>query len=122
MYYRHGGDLQGIVNHLDYLEELGVTALWLNPVLTNDQPTTSYHGYANTESYEIDPRFGGNEAYRKLIEACHIRGIKVIKDLVHNHFGTGHYTVRNLPIPDWVLRRPDYTRKDRKRTRRNSSH
>ncbi|GGG97345.1 glycosyl hydrolase [Parapedobacter pyrenivorans] len=110
LYYRHGGDLQGIIDHLDYLEELGVTALWLNPVLTNDQPTTSYHGYANTENYEIDPRFGGNEAYRKLIDACHNRGMKVVKDLVHNHFGTNHYTVRDLPMPDWVHEWPAYTK------------
>ena len=110
MYYRHGGDLQGIIDHLDYLEELGVTAIWLNPVLTNDQPTASYHGYANTESYEVDPRFGGNEAYRKFVDACHRRGIKVIKDLVHNHFGTGHYTVSDLPMHDWVHQWPSYTK------------
>ncbi|MVZ66261.1 alpha-amylase [Sphingobacterium sp. DK4209] len=102
MYYRHGGDLQGIINNLDYLQELGVTALWLNPVLTNDQPLTSYHGYANTESYHVDPRFGGNEAYRKLIDACHKRGIKMIQDLVHNHFGTEHYTIKDMPMKDWV--------------------
>ncbi len=110
MYYRHGGDLKGIEDRLDYLDELGVTAMWLNPVLTNDQPTTSYHGYANTESYAVDPRFGGNEAYRSLIEACHRRGIKMIKDLVHNHFGTGHYTVRDLPMRDWVHEWPAYTK------------
>jgi len=110
MYYRHGGDLRGIIDRLDYLEELGVTALWLNPVLTNDQPTTSYHGYANTESYEVDPRFGGNEAYRDLVDACHKRGIKVVKDLVHNHFGTNHFTVHDLPMRDWVHQWPEYTK------------
>lgn len=110
MYYRHGGDLQGIINHLDYLQELGVTALWLNPVLTNDQPTTSYHGYANTESYYVDPRFGGNEAYRKLIEECHKRGIKMVQDLVHNHFGTEHFTVKDMPMKDWVHQWDTFTK------------
>lgn len=110
MYYRHGGDLQGIINHLDYLEELGVTALWLNPVLTNDQPKTSYHGYANTESYFVDPRFGGNEAYRKLIDECHKRGIKMVQDLVHNHFGTEHYTVKDMPMKDWVHQWDSFTK------------
>ncbi len=110
LYYRHGGDLQGIIDRLDYLAELGVTALWLNPVLTNDQSTTSYHGYANTESYAVDPRFGGNAAYRKLVDACHQRGIKVIQDLVHNHFGTNHFTIRDLPMRDWVHQWPTYTK------------
>src|SRR5690606_21991875 len=110
MYHRHGGDLQGIINNLDYLEELGVTALWLNPVLTNDQPLTSYHGYANTESYYVDPRFGGNEAYRKLIEECHKRGIKMIQDLVHNHFGTEHFTVKDMPMKDWVHQWDNFTK------------
>src|SRR5690606_34903719 len=66
MYYRHGGDLQGIINNMDYLEDLGVTALWMTPVLTNDMPQASYHGYANTENYEIDPRFGTVDTYREL--------------------------------------------------------
>lgn len=110
MYYRHGGDLQGITQQLDYLQELGVTALWLNPVLTNDQPLTSYHGYANTESYYVDPRLGGNEAYRALIEACHQRGIKMVQDLVHNHFGTEHFTVKDMPMKDWVHQWDSFTK------------
>ncbi|WP_231595888.1 glycoside hydrolase family 13 protein [Sphingobacterium endophyticum] len=110
MYYRHGGDLKGIINQLDYLEDLGVTAIWLNPILTNDQPLTSYHGYANTESYYVDPRFGGNEAYRKLIEECHKRGIKMIQDLVHNHFGTEHFTVKDMPMKDWVHQWDSFTK------------
>lgn len=110
MYYRHGGDLQGIINNLDYLQELGVTALWLNPVLTNDQPLTSYHGYANTESYYVDPRFGGNDAYKKLIEECHKRGIKMVQDLVHNHFGTEHFTVKDMPMKDWVHQWDTFTK------------
>ncbi|RZK41077.1 MAG: alpha-amylase [Pedobacter sp.] len=110
MYYRHGGDLQGIINRLDYLQELGVTTLWLNPVLENNQSKTSYHGYANTENYKIDPRFGTNELYKKLVDECHHRGMKVIKDLVHNHFGTEHFTIKDMPMKDWVHQWPNYTK------------
>ncbi len=110
MYSRHGGDIQGIINHLDYLQELGVTALWLNPVLENDQPRTSYHGYANTENYKIDRRFGTNELYKKLVDEGHKRGIKMIKDIVHNHFGTEHFTVKDMPMKNWVHQWPTYTK------------
>ncbi|PWG80231.1 glycoside hydrolase family 13 protein [Pararcticibacter amylolyticus] len=110
MYYRHGGDIQGIIDHLDYLKDLGVTALWLNPVLENDQPKTSYHGYANTENYQIDPRFGTNELYRKLVDECHARGMKMIKDLVHNHLGSEHWTIKDLPSKDWIHQWPSYTK------------
>jgi len=110
MFYRHGGDLQGIINHLDYLQELGVTTLWLNPVLENNQAKASYHGYANTESYKIDPRFGTNDLYKKLIDESHNRGMKVIKDLVHNHFGTSHFTIKDMPMKNWVHQWPTYTK------------
>lgn len=110
MYYRHGGDLQGIINNLDYLKDLGVTTLWLNPVLENDQPKTSYHGYANTENYKIDRRFGDNELYKKLVDECHRRGMKMIKDLVHNHIGSRHFTVLDAPMRDWVHQWPAYTK------------
>lgn len=110
MYYRHGGDIQGIIDHLDYLQDLGVTTLWLNPVLENDQPRTSYHGYANTENYKIDPRFGSNELYKKLVDECHARGMKMIKDLVHNHLGSEHWTIKDLPSKDWVHQWPVYTK------------
>lgn len=110
MYYRHGGDLQGIINNLDYLKDLGVTTLWLNPVLENDQPKTSYHGYANTENYQIDKRFGNNELYKKLIDECHARGMKMIKDLVHNHIGSRHFTILDLPMKDWIHQWPGYTK------------
>ncbi len=109
MYYRHGGDLKGIISKLDYLQELGVTTLWLNPVLTNDMQEASYHGYAQTENYHIDPRFGGNEAYLQLSEALHRRGMKLIKDIVHNHFGLNHWTVVNPPFKNWVNQWPSYT-------------
>lgn len=110
MYYRHGGDLQGIIDHLDYLKDLGVTALWLNPVLENDQPRTSYHGYANTENYKIDPRYGSNQLYKHLADLCHAKGMKLIKDLVHNHFGSEHWTIKDMPSKDWVHQWPTYTK------------
>ncbi|HEY1023639.1 MAG TPA: alpha-amylase family glycosyl hydrolase, partial [Sphingobacteriaceae bacterium] len=110
MYYRHGGDLQGIINKLDYLHDLGVTALWLNPVLENDQPKTSYHGYANTENYKIDRRFGSNELYKRLVDELHKRDMKMIKDIVHNHIGSQHWTMKDLPMKNWVHQWPAYTK------------
>jgi glycosidase len=110
MYLRHGGDIQGIINNLDYLQDLGVTALWINPLLTNDQPKTSYHGYANTENYRIDPRYGSNELYKKLIDELHKRGMKMVQDLVHNHVGSRHWTVLDLPSKDWLNQWPTFTR------------
>ncbi|EOR93460.1 Neopullulanase [Arcticibacter svalbardensis MN12-7] len=110
MYYRHGGDIQGIINHLDYLQELGVTTLWLNPVLENNQPKTSYHGYAVTDNYKIDPRFGTNALYKKLVDDCHLKGMKVIKDLVHNYLGSEHWIIKDLPSKDWVHQWPTYTK------------
>lgn len=79
---RHGGTLKGISDHLDYLEELGVTAVWLTPVLENDMPGGCYHGYATTDYYRVDPRFGSNDDYRRLISECHSRGIKVVMDMI----------------------------------------
>lgn len=109
MYYRHGGDLQGIINHLDYLQELGVTAVWLNPVIENDMPKTSYHGYAFTDHYKIDPRFGGDTAYKRLINEMHKRGLKMVQDAVYNHVGTGHWFVKEPPMKDWLHQWPTYT-------------
>ncbi len=109
VFFRHGGDLRGIIDHLDYLEELGVTALWLNPVLENDQPYESYHGYAVSDHYLIDRRFGTNEEYRELVSAAHDRGIKVIMDVIFNHVGDRHYLIRDLPATDWIHQWPEYT-------------
>ena len=109
-YGRHGGDLQGIYNHLDYLDELGVTALWLNPVLVNDQPHESYHGYAATDHYRIDPRFGTNENYVELVKACHQKGMKMVWDVIHNHVGNEHWFIKDLPDPDWVHQWPEFTK------------
>jgi glycosidase len=98
---RHGGDLQGIIDRLDYLQDLGVTALWLNPVLENDGKL-SYHGYKTTDYYRIDPRFGSNEDYRRLVRAAHERGLKIIFDHINNHIGINHPWLKNLPADDWL--------------------
>ncbi|HYH15678.1 MAG TPA: glycoside hydrolase family 13 protein [Flavisolibacter sp.] len=109
IYYRHGGDLQGVVNHLDYLQELGVTAIWLNPVIENNMPRASYHGYAFTDHYKVDPRFGGDTAYKRLINEMHKRGMKMVQDAVYNHVGTGHWFVKDQPTKDWLHQWPSYT-------------
>ena len=110
IFYRHGGDIQGIINNLDYLEKLGVTALWLTPVLENDEPEASYHGYAMTESYHIDRRLGTNELYKKLADELHKRNMKLIKDVVPNHLGTEHYTNMDTPMKDWVHQWDTFTK------------
>ncbi len=99
---RHGGDLKGILDRLDYLKDLGITALWLNPELENDQPEASYHGYAITDLYRVDRRLGTNELYRQLVRACHQRGLRVVRDVVLNHIGHHHYWMRDLPMRNWV--------------------
>lgn len=109
-YQRHGGDLLGIEQKLDYLQRLGVTTLWLNPVETNDQPHESYHGYAATDHYQVDPRFGGNQAYQSLVNACHARGMKVIRDVVYNHVGDQHWLMQDMPSQDWVHQWETFTK------------
>lgn len=107
---RHGGDIKGISGHLDYLKELGVTALWINPLLENNQSKYSYHGYSITDFYTIDPRFGTNDDYVKLSEAVHQRGMKLIMDMVFNHCGSNHWWMNDLPSPDWINAWPEFTR------------
>ncbi len=114
---RHGGDLKGITERLDYFKELGVTTLWLNPVVENDQPVTNeggsmrsaYHGYGFTDHYQVDKRLGGNEAYRKLIDEAHRKGLKIVQDAVYNHVGINHWMVRDLPMKDWLNQWETYT-------------
>ncbi|HVZ57234.1 MAG TPA: glycoside hydrolase family 13 protein [Chitinophagaceae bacterium] len=114
---RHGGDLQGVSDHLDYLKDLGVTTIWMTPVVENDMARTveggtsrsTYHGYAFTDQYHVDRRLGGNEAYHRLIEAAHQKGLKVIQDAVYNHVGADHWFIRDLPMKDWVNQWPRYT-------------
>jgi glycosidase len=98
---RHGGDLKGIINHLDYFNDLGVTALWLTPVLENNT-SVSYHGYAATNLYKVDPRLGTNKLYKKLIAKAHSKGLKVIYDHVSNHVSTNHPWVIDPPTEEWI--------------------
>ncbi len=109
VFNRHGGDLQGITNHLGYLQTLGVTALWLNPVIENDMPDRTEHGYAFTDHYKIDPRLGGEKAYHQLVAATHAKGMKIIQDAVYNHVGLYHFTVQDPPMKEWLNQWPAYT-------------
>jgi len=106
---RHGGDLQGVVNHLDYLQSLGATALWMTPVLENDMPNRTEHGYAFTDHYTIERRIGGAAAYKKLSDELHKRGMKLIQDAVYNHVGSYHFTFVDKPMKDWYHEWPTYT-------------
>lgn len=101
-YARHGGDIQGIIEHLDYIADLGFTAVWPQPMLTNDMPQGSYHGYAITDLYQIDPRFGTNEEYQELSLKLKDRGMKLVMDQVANHCGLEHWWMKDLPFKDWV--------------------
>lgn len=113
---RHGGDLQGVQSKLDYLNELGVTAIWMTPVVENDMNRTNeggtmrstYHGYAFTDQYHVDKRLGGNVAYKNLVNAAHAKGMKVIQDAVYNHIGNDHWSFRDLPMNDWLNQWPSY--------------
>ena len=103
---RHGGDLEGLRQHLDYFTELGVTALWFTPVLENNSPdhgkTSTYHGYATTDYYRVDPRFGSNADYRRLVDEAHKKGLKVVMDMIFNHCGFEHPWVKDMPTKDWL--------------------
>lgn len=101
-YGRHGGDLRGVIDHLDYIADLGMTALWMTPAMTNDMPQSSYHGYAITNYYEIDPRLGNLDDFKRLSAELHKRGMKHIMDMVFNHCGTGYWWMDDLPCRDWL--------------------
>ena len=115
-YVRHGGDLEWVSNKLDYLNDIGATALWLTPVLENNTPKmqegpyimSGYHGYWITDHYKIDKRLGGIEAYKKMISLAHNKGIKIIQDAVYNHVSIYHHTVLDLPMKDWLNQWPTY--------------
>lgn len=109
IFHRHGGDLQGVINHLDYLQDLGVTALWMTPVIQNDMPNRTEHGYAFTNHYKIEPRLGGEEQYKKLGYELHRRGMKLVQDAVYNHVGLYHFTVQDKPMRNWLHEWPAYT-------------
>lgn len=108
-YARHGGDLKGIENHLDYISDLGVTAIWLNPIQENDMKEGSYHGYAITDYYQVDRRFGSNEEFRQLVEQAHAKGLKVVMDMIFNHCGSENYLFKDMPSKDWFNFRGNYT-------------
>ncbi|NVO84074.1 glycoside hydrolase family 13 protein [Hymenobacter terrestris] len=116
-FYRHGGDLQGAAQKLDYLQDLGVTAVWLTPVIENNQPLTdeggtmrsAYHGYGFTDHYTVDKRLGGNAAYLDFVQQAHTKGLKVVQDAVYNHVGINHWFVKDLPSKDWLHQWPSYT-------------
>ncbi len=107
---RHGGDIQGIIDHLDYLEELGVTAIWSTPMLFDNEKEYSYHGYACADYYHIDPRYGTNALYKEFVEKAADKEIKVIMDMVLNHCGLAHWWMDDLPFDDWVHTYPSFTR------------
>lgn len=114
---RHGGDLKGVEDHLDYFNELGVTAIWFTPVTENDMPKmregsfdmAGYHGYWFTDHYEVDKRFGGNDGYKKFVEAAHKKGLKIIQDAIYNHVGLEHWIYRDAPSKDWINQWPEFT-------------
>lgn len=105
----HGGDIEGLRQHIPYLSDLGVTALWLNPVQENDMPFGSYHGYAITDYYHLDPRLGTNEEFRDFVDKAHDAGLKVIMDMIFNHCGTNNYLFKDRPSEDWFNHGGDYS-------------
>jgi glycosidase len=113
---RHGGDLKGITEHLDYIEKMGYSALWLNPVLENDMERSSYHGYSITDFYRVDPRLGSNEDFEELSRMAAEKGIKMIMDMVFNHIGLFHPWMGDVPAGDWINYYPDYVRTNHRRT------
>ncbi|WP_109299052.1 glycoside hydrolase family 13 protein [Aquimarina sp. AU474] len=104
---RHGGDIQGIIDHLAYLKELGVTALWSTPLLEDNEPVYSYHTYAQSDLYKIDPRYGTNEDYKRLSTEMHKLDMKLIMDYVTNHWGSKHWMIKNLPTKNWIHQWPE---------------
>lgn len=106
---RHGGDIKGIIDHLDYIKDMGFTAIWLNPLLENDMKEYSYHGYSTTDFYKVDPRFGDNKMYQKLAEEADKKGIKLIMDMIVNHCGLYHWWMDDLPTADWINQWENYT-------------
>ena len=107
-YGRHGGDVAGIKASLDYIADMGFTAIWLNPILENAMPEASYHGYATTDFYRVDPRFGSNAEYRELVAAARGKGLGMIMDMITNHSGSNHWWMHDLPARDWINFRDDY--------------
>ena len=106
---RYGGDIQGIINSLDYIKDLGATMVWSTPLLLDNEESWSYHGYACADYYHIDPRFGSNELYKHLVSTAHQKGLGMIMDIVTNHCGLAHWWMNDLPYNDWIHQYPEYT-------------
>ena len=119
---RHGGDLAGVIESLDYFKHLGVSSLWLNPVLENDMPSYSYHGYAMTDLYAVDPRYGSNGLYKELADKAKEKGIGLIMDQVANHIGSSHPWMADLPSEDWVNQWPEFTQTNHMKVSRFDPH
>lgn len=113
---RHGGDIQGIIEHLDYISDIGYTSIWVNPLLENNMKRVSYHGYSTTDYYKIDPRFGSNEDYKKLCIEAEKRGVKIIMDQIMNHCGLEHWWMKDLPAKDWINNMDNYQQTSHRRT------
>ncbi len=107
---RHGGDIAGITNNLNYLQDMGITGMWINPLLENNNEAYTYHGYAITDFYKVDPRFGSNVDYVNLVSLAHSKGIKVIMDMIFNHCGINHWFIKDLPMKGWIHEFPEFTR------------
>jgi len=113
---RHGGDIEGINKNLEYISDMGFTAIWLNPLLENDMEIYSYHGYSTTDFYKVDPRFGSNEDYRLLADNARAKGLKLIMDMIVNHCGSFHWWADDLPYEDWYNQWPQYTGTNHQKT------
>ncbi len=119
---RHGGDIQGVIDHLDYIHEMGFTQIWLNPVLENDHAKSSYHGYSTTDYYNIDKRFGSNQLYQELSQQARSKGLGIIKDVILNHIGTEHWWMQDLPSKDWINNNTQYAETTHRRESLHDPH
>lgn len=119
---RHGGDIAGISKSIDYIAGMGFTQLWPTPLLENDQPEFSYHGYAITDLYRVDPRFGSNQDYRALSRAARAKGVGLIMDVVLNHIGSSHWWMHDLPTPDWINHGGEFAPTNHRRTTVQDPH
>lgn len=107
---RHGGDLLGVMEQLPYLKDLGATTLWMTPIMQDNEPTYSYHGYAQSDLYQVDPRYGNNEEFKQMVLEAHRQGLKVIKDEVTNHWSSKHWMIQDLPTSSWIHQFDSFTR------------
>lgn len=107
---RHGGDISGIIDHLNYIKELGATTIWTTPLLEDNEEIYSYHGYAQSDLYKVDPRYGNNYYFQFLVQEAHRQGLKVIKDEVPNHWSSKHWMIKDLPTKTWIHEFPSFTR------------